>query len=384
MAAKTGIEWTDATWNPIVGCSVVSPGCKNCYAMKMAARIEAMARGRGETTHYAGTTQPSKAGAVWTDKLALAPDQILLQPLRWRAPRRIFVNSMGDLFHEDVPDEWIDKVFAIMALCPQHTFQVLTKRAERMRDYFSLERWELEERIRVGAKEISALVHPHSKDLAHCTYMQVGLRGCSPFFPLDNVWLGVSVEDQTRADERIPLLLDTPAAVRFLSCEPLLGPVDLAAIKLPPVEKDRNYELCALSGRWIKWTGKHPRDWVAGTEAEMHGSSTRERMNAIDWVIAGGESGSAARPMHPDWARGLRNQCVAENVPFFFKQWGEWVPLENPMPHVDKIFEIHIEGIGKVDHHRFDNGYICLREGKRKTGRMLDGRTWDEIPGRPE
>ena len=134
MADKSKIEWTEATWNPIVGCSVVSPGCTNCYAMKMAARIEAMAIGQTTKngspglapTHYAGTTQSSKAGPVWTGKVALAPDHILTQPLRWKRPRTIFVNSMGDLFHEDVPDEWIDRVFAIIALCPQHTFQVLT------------------------------------------------------------------------------------------------------------------------------------------------------------------------------------------------------------------------------------------------------------------
>jgi hypothetical protein len=140
MADKSAIEWTDATWNPVVGCSIVSPGCTNCYAMKMAARIEKMASSPmaahvNVQTHYAGTTQRSKAGAVWTGKVARAPEHILTQPLKWKRPRKIFVNSMGDLFHESIPDEWIDRVFAVMALAPQHTFQVLTKRAERMRSY---------------------------------------------------------------------------------------------------------------------------------------------------------------------------------------------------------------------------------------------------------
>lgn len=144
----TKIEWTEKTWNPIVGCSIVSPGCTNCYAMKMAARLEAMAgdglddngyavRGTGPLDHYRGTTKRSKAGAVWTGKVALAPDHIITAPLRRRKPTMYFVNSMGDLFHEDVPDEWIDRVFAVMTMCPQHTFQVLTKRSARMLDYVS-------------------------------------------------------------------------------------------------------------------------------------------------------------------------------------------------------------------------------------------------------
>ena len=133
MADNTGIEWTDATWNPVVGCSIVSPGCTNCYAMQMAARIEKMQ----PESHYAGTTKRVNGNAVWTGKVALAPDHILTAPLRWKKPRRIFVNPMGDLFHESIPDAWIDRVFAVMALAPQHRFQLLTKRAKRMREYCS-------------------------------------------------------------------------------------------------------------------------------------------------------------------------------------------------------------------------------------------------------
>ncbi|HZQ01376.1 MAG TPA: phage Gp37/Gp68 family protein [Reyranella sp.] len=274
----TRIEWTDATWNPTVGCSIVSPGCTNCYAMKMAHRIA------GTFPHYAGLTMRTKAGAVWTGKVAEARADVLLKPLRWKSPRRIFVNSMSDLFHEDLPDAAIDKVFAVMALCPQHTFQVLTKRAERMRKYFAdADRfWKVTHHL-----DVTGLV-----------------------WPLPNVWLGVSAERQIEAEERIPHLAMTPAAKRFISAEPLLGPVHLAG-------------------------------------ADLH---------CLDWVIAGGESGPRARPAHPDWIRGLRDQCARAGVPFFFKQWGEWVFNEACEP---EPFE---------------------RLGKKAAGAMLDGREHREWP----
>lgn len=254
----TKIEWTEQTWNPIVGCSIVSPGCTNCYAMRMAARIEAMKR-----SHYDGTTKRVNGNPVWTGKVALAPDHILLEPLRRKKPTLWFVNSMGDLFHEDAPDAWIDKVFAVMALTPQHTYQVLTKRAERMREYVA----NAESGSRDGIWRAQFDVKPaHS----HPAY----------FWPLPNVWLGVSAERQKEADERIPLLMQTPAAVRFISAEPLLGPIDVTYLA------------------WAK----------------------------LDWVICGGESGHGARPMHPDWPRKMRDQCAAAGIPFFFKQWGEWEP----------------------------------------------------------
>lgn len=281
MADKTGIEWTDATWNPIVGCSIVSPGCTNCYAMKMAARIERMNPGN----HYAGTTKASKGGAVWTGKLALAPDHILTAPLRWKRPRKIFVNSMGDMFHEDAPNEWIDKVFAIMALCPQHTFQVLTKRAERMREYFTkphsapnISLWQSG-----VCWAIDDLVQPRT-DQSRCARDQV-LHGPSP-----NVWLGVSCERQQEADDRIPLLLQTPAAVRFISAEPLLGPIDLERggfSLLRPIKSP--------AGK--KWPG-------------------------LDWVIVGGESGPGARGFDLRWARSIIDQCRSDGAACFMKQAG--------------------------------------------------------------
>lgn len=282
MTHNTGIEWTHTpgyrgeTWNPIVGCSVVSPGCKRCYAMTFAGhRLD----GNPNTPHYAGTTQASSAGPVWTGKVGKASDKTLAAPLRWKKPRAVFVNSMGDLFHEAVPNAWIDQVFAVMALAPQHVFIILTKRAERMREYLADE-WRASARWVVGALRVV-------KDYADSNH-QVTAAG----FPLPNVWLGVSAEDQTRADERIPALLETPAAVRFVSCEPLLGAVDL--------------------------TGECPNAIAEASDLPRY----RLLIEQLDWVIAGGESGKDARPMHPGWARSLRDQCAAAGVPYFFKQWG--------------------------------------------------------------
>ncbi len=329
MADKTGIEWTDATWNPIVGCDVVSPGCTNCYAMKMAARIEAMQPG----SHYAGTTMPTKAGALWTGKVALAPDHILTQPLRWNKPRKIFVNSMGDLFHESVPDAWIDRVFAVMALAPQHTFQVLTKRSARMREYVSevRETWCHHGPPTPGSERIheAALAITGEEWLPEAT---------PSTWPLPNVWLGVSTEDQRRADERIPDLLATPADVRFISAEPQLGPIDLERVgtihsirhALPGIveweEKGRpalgdgsisGVQIDAVGAGGSSITFFQTPDHMGGFTA-----SSPRKWPRLDLVIVGGESGPRARPMHPDWARSIRDQCAAAGVPFFMKQMG--------------------------------------------------------------
>jgi protein gp37 len=309
----TKIEWTDETWNPIVGCSVVSPGCINCYAMRMAGT-------RLKTTNaYSGLTQDTKAGPVWTGEVRLLEDR-LGQPLKWRKPRMVFINSMGDLFHEDVPEEWIDKVFAVMAATPRHTYQVLTKRPERMRDQVS----RLARTINPLEKEARAFGHTFNFE-GHSL-----LR-----WPIPNVWLGTSVEDQRRADERIPHLLDTPAAVRFVSAEPLLGPID-TRLYLSSLARDR-YEAEAME-----------------MGAFRHGPF-------LDWVIAGGESGPSARPMHPDWARSLRDQCQAAGVPFFFKQWGEWGPSS---------------AFGYA-HPKWPGIRRC---GKKVGGRLLDGQEWNQYP----
>jgi protein gp37 len=302
MGDNTAIEWSDATWNPTAGCSLVSPGCTNCYAMRVAHRLARMPEQR---EFYAGMTQESKAGPVWTGSVRLI-EKALDRPLHWTRPRRIFVNSMSDLFHEALPYAAIDKVFAVMALAPQHTFQVLTKRAERMRDYVG------------GFPDRRAIFDSHS-GLDYVTW------------PLPNVWLGVSVEDQERADERIPHLLATPAAVRFLSCEPLLGPIEFSDVS-------RRSDAIEQLGR--------------------------RALAGIGWVIAGGESGPNARPMHPDWARSLRDQCAAAGVAFFFKQWGEYAPAT---------------AVGETWRHP----EVPQRVGKKRAGRLLDGRTHDEFPDAP-
>jgi protein gp37 len=230
----TTIEWTEATWNPVTGCSKVSPGCIHCYAERMARRLQAMG-------------QPN-----YRDGFAVRAHEHMLQlPHSWSKPRMVFVNSMGDLFHEDVPFEFVQRVFAVMEATPRHTYQLLTKRADRLAQFSSELPW------------------PH------------------------NIWAGVTVEDNARL-ERIERLRQVPAAVRFLSVEPLLGP-------LPDLD-----------------------------------------LKSVDWVIVGGESGPAARPMHPGWVLPIRDLCVSESVPFFFKQWG---------------------GVRK-----------------KAAGRELENRIWDQLP----
>jgi protein gp37 len=245
MMAQSKIEWTEATWNPLAGCTVISPGCTNCYAMRLAARLAAMGQEK-----YAGTTRRSGGRSVWTGQINLAPDALGL-PRSWRTGRMVFVNSMSDLFHPEAPEAFIQQVFRVMEECRQHTFQILTKRAERLA--------ELAPRL------------PWPK----------------------NLWMGVSVETSEylwRGD----YLRRVPAGVRFLSLEPLLGPLE---------------DL---------------------------------KLDGIHWVIVGGESGPGARPMNIQWVRAIRDQCVAAGVPLFFKQWGG--------------------------------------SNKKRMGRVLDGRTWNQFP----
>lgn len=338
----TKIEWTEKTWNPIVGCSVVSPGCTNCYAMKMAARLDRMG-----VPQYAGLTTDSRSGPVWNGKMALA-EKALTEPLRRKKPTIYFVNSMGDLIHEDVPDEWIDRVFAIMALCPQHTFQVLTKRAARMREY----------------------VAKRDCRVAHDPIVKIGMmidnrRGLLAEWPLPNVWLGVSAEDQTRANERIPDLLATPAAVRFVSSEPLLGAIDLTFVH------DGWQIINALDGFRYHDTDR---------------SENSQKCENLDWIIVGGESGNGARPMHPDWARSIRDQCAAARVPFFFKQWGEFVQADQKVcPDSDmgrnKAVWLGWDGRqAKPSHIGLENPIGVIRIGKKAASRLLDDVVHDDMP----
>lgn len=309
MSDNTPIEWTDATWNPITGCSVVSKGCTNCYAMRLAGtRLQ-------HHPSRAGLTRDSKAGPVWTGEVRFNEDW-LDQPLQWRKPRRIFVCAHGDLFHPGVPTAWIHRIFRVMQDAPVHTFQVLTKRPERMRAY---------------------------------------IKAYRPA-PLPNVWLGTSVEDQDAADLRLPVLADTPAAVRWVSAEPLLGPIDMS-----------DY----LWGS--KFDGARP-------------------LNDVHWVVAGGESGPNARPMHQAWLRSLRDQCHSAMQHFFFKQWGAWLPGHHytealqdldPDPQQSRYLSAELEPCGWSIGRRLacETGPEALfMVGARNAGRNLDGRTHDDYP----
>lgn len=270
--ADTSIEWASKVWNPTTGCDKVSAGCDNCYALTMAARLRGMGSAKYQTDGDPRTSGPGFGLAVHPDALTI--------PLRWRKPQRVFVNSMSDLFHPKVPAEFIARVFAVMVAAPHHTFKVLTKRAPRMR-------------ATLADDTFWTAVSAELAQLWNVAQPPAPLRFAPPW-----IWLGVSVEDQEQAGRRIPALLDTAAGIRWLSCEPLLGPIDLTP--------------------WAEH---------------------------LDWVVVGGESGPQARPMEPGWARSLRDQCRAGRVPFFFKQAGavlarEWgctdrkghTPAEWPEP----------------------------------------------------
>lgn len=375
MSDKTNIEWTDASWNVITGCSVKSAGCKNCYAMKLAGT---------RLKHHpsrTGLTQETANGPVWTGEVRFN-DEWLNQPLKWKRPRKIFVCAHADLFHENMPFDWIDKVFAVMALAPQHTFQVLTKRPERMLAYLSRPAVE----VRVGLQAFDfCLQAQHSSGgtskLGKGLSMQASdiNPGGLAIWPLPNVWIGCTVENQETADERIPLLLQTPAAVRWVSMEPLLGPVDLTHISPKIFAAKAN----ALTGNW-KWEG----------------GPTKRESPALDWVVVGGESGQNARPMHPDWARSLRDQCAAAGVPFLFKQWGTWADLTKDEAgsalHQKATGDNIFTSTGKVLGAGYKSRYGCggmveenWREkggawmgkvGKKAAGRLLDGVQHDGYP----
>ena len=312
MGDATAIEWTDATWNPVTGCTAVSSGCDHCYAQTLAERF------RGTPGHY------FEHGF----DVELRPGK-LEQPLRWSRPRRIFVNSMSDLFHPEIPDDYIARVFAVIALARQHTFQLLTKRPARMRSLLQAEAFR-----RAVDDAIAGVVAAFRP--ADVWYQS---------WPLPNLWIGVSAEDQKTADLRVWALLDTPAALRFVSAEPLLGPIDFTRLRPSRI------------GGALTRDGLRPvEDSKCGGELEP----------ALDWVIVGGESGREARPMHPRWVRDIRDQCTAADVPFLFKQWGEWAPAE-----VIARFR---------DYHHFDDGTEVRRVGRKAAGRILDRRVWDSTP----
>lgn len=372
----------------------MSEGCDNCYAVGMTKRLEAM----GLTDKYGGLVNEGKQhfnGVVKTH------DDELLRPLDRRKPTTYFVNSMSDLFHEGVPFEFIDKVFATMALCKQHTFQILTKRPERMLAY--LDRLSKYNTPLTAARVMTELellgevidgtkIMPDSQACSKAAFSIL----TSENWPLRNVWLGTSVENQKTADERIPYLLKCEAAVRFLSCEPLLGSID--------------FKTSGSHGGGLTTTTNYLTGWVSDWNANgpVYDLGTAYE-SKIDWVIAGGESGPKARPMHPSWVESIKNQCVSAKVPFFFKQWGTWGTQTHNMGTGEPVFrsfhsfqewvnkaESRVRGGTCVDMGgnvlSIGADFINAREkglfpvaildriGKKNAGRLLDGQEWSQMP----
>lgn len=314
--AKTKIEWvtnTDGTkgktWNPITGCSKISPGCANCYAERLSHRFGAQ-WGLPEENPFQVTLHPAR----------------LEQPLRWNKPSTIFVCSMSDLFHNEVPFSFLEKVFNVIQECEQHTFLILTKRPQRMKEFF---------------KWYDGPYFYNNKETTN-------------YF--SNVWLGVTAENQEQADLRIPVLLETPAAKRFVSVEPMLSAVDLSSFSVD-------------GGIY------YPLDGAVGVDGRGHCPGPK-----LDWVICGGESGPGARPVHPEWIRKLKIQCVAAEVPFLFKQWGEFapsMPKNGTKPTTTSLNCIGVNGHNAVT---MEDGLVMARVGKSAAGRLLDGQLWDQYP----
>lgn len=349
MAQPTTIEWCrdprtgdrGFSWNVCRGCSRVSPGCQNCYAERIAARFS---RRGGPFQFFADQDQPE---SKWTGRVEIIKSK-LDEPLKRRKPTLYFCNSMSDLFHEKLSDDDIDNVFAVMALCPQHLFLILTKRAERMAAYIS-------------------------DVIAACGTETRRPSVWSKSWPLPNVWLGVTVEDNAHRD-RLDWLMQTPAALRFVSLEPILSDIEL-----------RNGD----DGQdWLTHTccryGRGQRD--DGSDACNGPGCTGTR---LDWVICGGESGPGARPMHPDWARRLRDDCQAADIPYFFKSWGEWVPKSQGFHATYGRRWGVIEAGGQFTetgtcwNGHDDDGSgeaIMIRVGRKITGRLLDGHEYSEMP----
>jgi len=276
----TKIEWAEESWNPITGCTPISEGCTHCYAERMAKRLAGRFGYPEKPFQFDVTLHEDKVG----------------EPLHWRKPRMVFVCSMGDLFHENVPFEWIDRVWRRMDATPQHTHMVLTKRPKQLLEY-----WTYRER-----------------------------RSRADGVPFRNVWLGVTAENQRRLKERWPILQQIPAAIKFLSVEPMLNDV-----------------FAAFEQGW----------------------------SFPDWIIVGGESGTGARPMHPDWVRAAREFALCWGIPFFFKQWGAWVPL------AENFDSSELVGFPTDDRHYHQWGHcVSIRAGKKRAGHLLDGQEWRQYP----
>ncbi|MEU0390488.1 phage Gp37/Gp68 family protein [Streptomyces chartreusis] len=371
--STTRIEWATHVWNPISGCDRVSDGCTRCYAAGFARRHRAMG-----TRGYERDGRPETSGPGFGVSLH---DWVLGEPLRWRTRReRVFVNSMSDAWHPEVPDEYLAALWTVMywtgadvrgrhAHRPVQTYLLLTKRPPRMRAW--LKKW--------GDRDTRVQLIKAAAERGWCDQEDID---SAPFMParLASVWLGVSVEDQDTANTRIPQLMQTPAAVRFVSAEPLLGPVDLTRWMRPAVDcgfANPDDGCCTHPDiptpechRWVRCPVTAGRRW-----------------QGLDWVIAGGESGPGGRPMHPSWVRDLRSACDIAGVPYFFKQWGEWAPhgegqptpagVHGPLALVDPQGKTHSPDLGALA----PTGSVPMaRYGKKRAGHALDGAHYQQLP----
>jgi protein gp37 len=344
-------QWYDETWNPTVGCSACSPGCDHCTALRATTQLARMGGRTGPG--YAGLTGLDATGPVWTGEIRVRED-LLTWPLYRSKPRRILVDPLSDLFHENLAYTTIDKLHAVMTVAHWHLFLLLSKRAERMASYYSDP--ETPRRIALEIAALSAALLPSpapqritgrgaasrrlwAGGLSRVRYGTadgpIGLEG----WPLPNLWPGVSVEDEDRM-ARLRHLVEMPATLRWACFEPLLGPVQTEAVPVGDAWFD------ALSGGHYRLDGRGRAVVIAGPP-----------WPPVDWIVVGGEIGAAARPMQPDWARAVRDRCIAAGVPFFFKQWGEWAPATGD-----------------------EAGRRMVRIGRRAAGRLLDGRSWSELP----
>jgi protein gp37 len=291
----TKIEWTDETWNPIIGCRKISPGCQNCYAEKMAFRLGhgQLSKNEGLSLKYSRIIDCNSK--TWNGRSEII-EESMIRPMKWKKPKKIFVCSMGDLFHESVSFKWIDEVIKVIKQCPQHTFQILTKRPDRMLEYFK-------------------------------NYYQLIPR------MIRNIWLGVTAENQEQANFRIPILLEIPSIMHFISIEPMVASVNMNEI------------------------GFHKfKAWLSGSY-----------QYSIKWVICGGETGQNARPLHPDWVINLKNNCVENNIPFFFKSWGEYWPCVSGRIYREKTID-------------FIDGVSMAKVGKKLSGCMIEGKEYKQFP----
>lgn len=332
MSTGTKISWASHTWNPTLGCEKVSEGCSGCYAIRDAIRLGANPNPKIGPL-FSGLAEMREGKPEWTGVPRTVTSRLTL-PLSWHKPARIFVSSQSDLFHEDIPDTFIAQVFATMVLCPQHQFQVLTKRHARMRALLS--DMQFVNQVLLASTELLKTNPPR--------WLLPEWQG----WPLPNVWLGVSVEDQHWADIRIPALIKTSAAIRFLSCEPLLGPINL-----------------------MRWTGT---DIEGAVQLYGEAFSRSDGKPLINWCIVGGESGPNARPMNPNWVRSLRDQCRTSGIAFHFKQWGSWQYVGDM---TDQGISFTVNGNGAGTLHG-DSGFI-KRKGAHDTPE-LDGEVIQEYP----